>query len=154
MRFMLGLLLVFAFVGVVKGRFTGLFGAKSKPVSTQLLATPSCEGRQLCGIAYIAPWCPACNQLIPVLQMISKLGGLHHGNYGAFVVVGKGRDLAEDRAKAREVGGDALVDEGDRYYDALGIDRYPTFVVVDAAGNVRHRDQAAFNWMQREIIGH
>lgn len=120
---------------------------------TTMVRFEVCEAKQLCGVAYIAPWCPGCNQLISFFQSVAKLGGLHHGNYAAVVIVGRGRDAAENAAKAQEIGTEAIVDADGDLHEALAVDRYPTFLVIDQRGAVQMRGQDAMRWMEREIIG-
>lgn len=133
-------------------RIFHLFKAHPKRVPATIAQGPQCSGKKLCGLIYVAPWCPGCNQLVPVFQSMVQTAPRNE-EMGLKVIVGKGRTPEENAAKAQELGTGVIVDHDESYFTQLAIDRYPTFLVTDPTGKVVMRDGEAFTWMNRSFSG-
>jgi len=105
-----------------------------------------CEGKKICAIIYVAPWCPACNQMLPEISRILQAS---EGNpdHEVVVIVGKGADPIENNEKALEIGPLAITDNRSVIHDAFKIDRYPTFMLVNSQHQIVSTDQEAYIWM-------
>lgn len=110
----------------------------------------SCDGREFCAVAYLAPWCPHCKSAVPDLVKMEarardpKAPGLK-------ILVGAGKP-AENKKMAALFGKAGVEDPSGASAQALSVAYYPTFVVLDAKGLVVQRDEQALHWMQQNLL--
>lgn len=108
-----------------------------------------CYGKKMCAVAYVAPWCPACEQLAPIIQGFVKKYS-EQSDYGILVIIGAGT-AEENEKKAKFYESNTLIDQSFKMSESLGVTYYPSFFVVDAYRKVKLKDQEAFNWMQEHF---
>jgi thiol-disulfide isomerase/thioredoxin len=109
----------------------------------------SCAGRKFCAVVYMAPWCPACKQIVPRLQRMSKKAV--KGDYGLKVVVGRGRSPEDNEQMAAQFGNFGAVDKDEKVFSDLKVSRYPSFFVLDGEGTVILANQEAYYWIQEKL---
>jgi thiol-disulfide isomerase/thioredoxin len=103
-----------------------------------------CTEKKFCVLVYVAPWCPACKQMAPQLKT-ALLKSRSNKDYGFKVVVGQGT-LAQNDNEAASFGLGATTDPESIVKTALGVDRYPSFFVLDKDSAVVLRDMEAYQW--------
>jgi thiol-disulfide isomerase/thioredoxin len=130
----------------------GLWQKNKKPtINTQTLQTINvCTGKKLCAIVYIAPWCPACEQMSPILKTF-----LHKSQsvteYGFQIIVGDERSPGQNGQKAQSLGDGVMIDGDRSLARSLNITYYPTFYVLDPTGKVLMKDQDAMTWANQHF---
>jgi thiol-disulfide isomerase/thioredoxin len=132
----------------------GLWHKYKKPtISPQTLqAINACTGKKLCAVIYIAPWCPACEQMSPILKTFLQ-NSKSVTDYGFQIIVGDERSAGDNKQKAQSLG-DGVIIDGDRSLArTLKITYYPTFYVVDPKGKVQMKDQDAMTWANQHFAG-
>lgn len=105
----------------------------------------SCTGKELCGVIYVAPWCPACKQGAPIFKKMLT-NSWKNETRGMQVFVGRG-EASQNLEEAISYGPGASADQDSSKFNALGIRQYPSFFVTDAKGKVLKRDQEAIDWI-------
>ena len=129
-------------------QLTGMF--KDKKVPPTLFQEAGCKGKKMCGLVYLAPWCPACNSVIPQLQIFLK-NSVNNKELGLQLVVGAGQAPGDNERKAKEIGENVMVDSHNVYATSLAVSYYPTFLVVDDKKQIKYKDQEAMNWMNENF---
>lgn len=119
----------------------------TQKIAQNLVPQSSCLQKKKCGIIYVAPWCPACNSLIPQLQPFLA-NAKNNSEYGIQMVVGKGKTQDSNYQKAEEIGHGTKVDADGSIAEALRVTYYPTILVVNEKQVVEMRDQEALSWIQ------
>lgn len=109
----------------------------------------SCAGKTSCLLVYVAPWCPACKSLDPILKMLVKSSG---GESGVKIVVGQGHASGDNEKLAETYGANGVVDADNSYHDKLKVRYYPTIFQFDAKGNVLKKDNDALQWAAMNIL--
>jgi len=145
------LLLVLAFTGAVAG---GMYILKKSnvapaPASDQVVADSSCKGKALCGVIYVAPWCPACKQAAPTFKKFLQ-SSWDHKEHGLEIFVGRG-DPQANLEEAIAFGRGAAADQSGEKFQSLGIKQYPSFFVQDESGKTIKRDQEALDWIVKSF---
>ena len=110
----------------------------------------TCQGKKMCAMVYVAPWCPACNGIAPDLRMVGDLSA-SNPEFGVLIIVGGGQTPGENEAKVIELGNAAVTDNQNTYSRALRIRKYPTFLVVNSANKLIHQDGDAIKWMDEAL---
>lgn len=105
-------IIFFAIIGFIlylsRGQLIGMF--KEQKVPPTLFKEAGCKGKNICGLVYMAPWCPACNSVIPQLQIYLK-NSAHHKESGLQIVMGAEQNAGDNARKAKEIGGNVLTDD-------------------------------------------
>ena len=122
----------------------------SKKVPPTLFQEAGCKGKKMCGLVYLAPWCTACNSVIPQLQIFLK-NSAKNKEMGLQLIVGAEQVPGDNARKAKEIGETVLVDEYKVYSTTLAVSYYPTFLVVDEKKEIKYKDQDAMNWMNENF---
>ncbi len=116
---------------------------KLAKIPVAIVQTPECSGKKKCSVIYVAPWCPACNSMIPQLQALLEVSQ-NHPDFGVQVIVGNGKTMIENQMKAQEIGGRVITDdEAGSYAKILRITYFPTILVFDQNGKVLAKDTDA-----------
>ncbi len=109
-----------------------------------------CSGKKTCVVVYMAPWCPACKQVLPaVIQLMSKTKAAK--TLGAKVYVGRGETPAADEKMAREIGAGAFTDSDLQMHKKLKVGYYPAFYVMDSEGSITLDGKDAYYWAMERI---
>ncbi len=89
-----------------------------------------CENDK-CLIVYVAPWCPSCKSLTPMINdLVSELG---RDGISSKVVIGKdSMDNVLDYSKRYDMA--ILADANGRFFSRLGAKGVPYFAVTDGSG--------------------
>jgi thiol-disulfide isomerase/thioredoxin len=104
-----------------------------------------CTGKKTCVVVYMAPWCPACKQVLPaVIQLLAKTKTAK--SLGAKVYVGRGESPVDDEKMAREIGAGAFTDTDLTMHKKLKVGYYPAFFVMDSEGSVTLDGKDAYYW--------
>lgn len=140
-------LLVFVVYGVWQKNKVHLMASNQFPV-TSGPNVDACAQKKMCAIVYLAPWCPACEQVTPMLMTFLK-NAQNNPEYGLQVVIGAGRAIGDNENKAKALGLGTIVDNDNLIARALGVTYYPTFIVVDSTRSVKMRDQEAMEWTNK-----
>ncbi len=124
-------------------------------VPTPVLKNEVCTGKKLCAIAYVAPWCPGCNSLIPNFKQYLAQSK-NHSEYGFVIIVGKGKTMRDNTDKAIEIGSkefkNIIVDVDESFHRDLKIKYYPSFIIVKPNQKIVMRDQEAFDWINQHFL--
>jgi len=106
----------------------------------------ACYGKPKCVFVYVAPWCPACNASVEVIQAMHQRWNLSGAvrTHGIRAVVGRDKP-DRNQEKASELGVFATVDRDDRFAQTQVIDSFPTWIVVDAQGKTLQRFSGSFS---------
>jgi thiol-disulfide isomerase/thioredoxin len=140
------LLLVLAFAAALAAGMHFYKKSNSAPVAnTGAASGSSCQGKALCGVIYVAPWCPACKQAAPTFKKFLQ-SSWDHKEHGLEIFVGKGEPQA-NLEEAITFGRGAAADQSGEKFKVLGIRQYPSFFVQDAQGKILKRDQEALDWI-------
>lgn len=123
---------------------------KDKKVPPTVFQEAGCKGKKMCGLVYLAPWCPACNSVIPQLQIFLK-NSVNNKEFGLQLIMGAEQAPGDNERKAKEIGGYVLIDSHNVYSTSLAISYYPTFLVVDEKKQIVFKDQDAMNWMNENF---
>lgn len=142
------ILLIGFILYISRHQLTGMF--KDKKVPPTIFQEAGCKGKKMCGLVYLAPWCPACNSVIPQLQIFHK-NSVYNKELGLQLIMGAEQMSGDNARKAKEIGGNVLVDEHNVYATSLAISYYPTFLVVDEKKQIKYKDQDAMNWMNENF---
>jgi thiol-disulfide isomerase/thioredoxin len=144
------LLLLLAFAAALAAGMQ--FFKKSNPaaVPNTVVADSSCQGKALCGVIYVAPWCPACIQAAPTFKKFLQ-SSWDHKEHGLEIFVGKGEPQA-NLEEAIALGRGAVADQSGEKFESLGIRQYPSFFVQDAQGKTIKRDQEALDWIVQNFF--
>ena len=119
-------------------------------IGVKLFGYDLCQGKQFCGIVYVAPWCPTCKQMMPTYRQYL----LHDGrqpNHGFQVVVGAGKTARGNNLMAQNYGEGAMADNNGRIQRRLGINLYPSYLVFDSDRNVILRGNPARKWITQNF---
>ncbi len=142
-RFVLPLLFIGAFFLWPKIKSNFLPSGKLPPSFTKM--DSPCLGKKMCSVIYVAPWCPACKDVAPILTDLLKNAQEFNRDVGIMVVVGEGQ-AHENQQLADSFGRGSLIDHDRSILKSLDVSYYPTFVVVDASFKIVKKDQEAFQW--------
>lgn len=110
-----------------------------------------CKGKKMCGVAYLAPWCPHCRSALPLYKSYLKKNVLE-SDYAFKVVVGQERKYGANEEMARLIGYGALVDHSGKRMGEWGIKGVPSIVVLDESGKVVKRDGEAEDWIEKHYV--
>lgn len=145
-------IIFFGLIGLIlfysRHQLVGMFSEKKVPDT--VFQEAGCHGKKMCGLVYLAPWCPACNSVIPQLQIFLK-NGQQHKEAGLQIVVGAEQMPGDNARKAKEIGEGVITDENNIYAGSLAISYYPSFFVIDEQKRIIHKDQDAMNWMNENF---
>ena len=133
---------------VSRHQVISLLNARTVPAT--LTQTSECLGKKKCGIIYLAPWCPACNSIIPQLKIMLK-NAESHPDFGLKIIVGRGRAAGDNFLKAKEIGEKVVVDDDGIYASTLNVTYFPTMLVVDGTNKVELKDQEAMHWLNESF---
>lgn len=118
------------------------------PVSVpqSLMSQGSCQSKKNCAVVYLAPWCPACKQIEPMLKEIyPRLK--EHPNSGLLVIMGGEMNAGENETAARAIHNDVVIDQNRSIAQSLKVSYFPTILVLDDKRKVIKKDQAALSWI-------
>jgi thiol-disulfide isomerase/thioredoxin len=87
------LLLLLAFTAAVAAGMHFYKKPNSAAVPITVAAGSSCQGKALCGVIYVAPWCPACKQAAPTFKKFLQ-SSWDHKEHGLEIFVGRGEPQA------------------------------------------------------------
>ena len=107
--------------------------------------TDNCRNKKICLVVYMAPWCPACKQVMPEVSKLLEKSKTSK-DFGAKAYVGKGSNLEENEAMARKLGAGAEVDTNHEMHQKLKVGYYPAFFVLDSEGSITLDGKDAFYW--------
>lgn len=114
-------------------------------IPSTLVKSGNCEGKKLCGIIYLAPWCPACHQYQPMI--VSALANFKNNDeHGIQIIMGMEIQIGENERVAREIGADVIIDHDRKYAKMMNISYFPTFLVADQNHKVKMSDAEALEW--------
>lgn len=117
-------------------------------IPTSVVQTPQCLGKKKCGVIYMAPWCPACNSMIPQLKVLLDRSQ-NHQDFGIQVIVGNGKSMIDNQMKAQEIGEKVITDdENGTFAKNLNVTYFPTLFVLDQSAKVIAKDRDALVLMQ------
>lgn len=118
---------------------------KPRHVPATLVRSGNCEGKKLCGIIYLAPWCPACHSYEPMIK--SALSDFKtNQEHGIQIIMGFGNQPGENERKASEISPDVIIDKDRSLAKKMNINYFPTFLVVDQNLKVKMTDAEALQW--------
>jgi thiol-disulfide isomerase/thioredoxin len=87
-----------------------------------------CDGKKFCTIVYVAPWCPACSQSIPVIDEFYRITS-ESSSLGMVTVIGQ--DSAQAMKQyAKRFKSPSIIDDG-LYYRYVAGHGVPSWVVVE-----------------------
>lgn len=146
----LGLMIFALLFGIA--RFRKERAAENVPhpaFATAAAAKDSCEGKKVCAVAYLAPWCPHCKRMIPDLkEMLLKAQA--SSDKGLRVIAGAGEPEA-NQALAAEFGTSGVVDANREIQQKLGVRQFPSFYLLNEKGHLMAGDQAAYQWLYENL---
>jgi thiol-disulfide isomerase/thioredoxin len=119
------------------------------PLYRELVSSRSCEKKSSCALVYVTPWCPACEQLSPILTQW-KEKSLNDPEAGLKIIVGMERNSGDNKRIAERYGDNSLIDEDQRLHELLKIRHYPTIILVRKDGVIEKRDQEAIMWAAKK----
>lgn len=119
-------------------------------VKSRFMRSEMCNGKKKCAVVYVAPWCSACESLLPQLITYSA-SAKKNPDYGMQVIVGFGREAGDNESKAEQIGDLTIVDNTSKMADELGVKYFPTIVVIDEANRIEFRDQDALAWIDQKF---
>lgn len=94
-----------------------------------------CAEKKNCLVAYIAPWCPACNSTLPLMRKLRDELRSSDSQTGFRIIVGA--DKADRlRAEAKDLGEEALADESGSIFKGAGVVSFPSWQGLDSKGRV------------------
>ncbi len=109
----------------------------SLPATTEQAGDPCGEVKR-CIVAYVAPWCPHCEDAIPLINAIAHFSKTRSPVLGFKLVVG--RDKASTLAEySKSFNVPAFLDVDDRFYHLIGSPGIPAWVLLDHNRRVIHR---------------
>lgn len=108
-----------------------------------------CKEKRFCVAVYMAPWCPHCKNAVGTLQAFARKS--KDADFpGLKVYVGDGEDTAM-KSMADKFGDNGFVDADRSVMQKYAVRGYPTFLVLDADGDVILRDQEAYQWVNEKL---
>ncbi len=147
-RLLLILLVILTFFGWKKYRYT-LFSDNKLPATLTFAAdqVDPCLDKKMCAVVYIAPWCPACHSVLPQLKTFTQ-NASKHDEYGILIVIGAGT-FEQNQNTFKSFTTNAMIDSDSKIANSLGVNYFPTFLVLDAQREIKKRDHDAFTWMHQ-----
>lgn len=122
-----------------------------KKYVTSIARNGTCEGKKSCLLVYVAPWCPACKQMEPLLKHIT-MAASRGGEHGVKIVVGQGRSPGDNEKLAGVFAANGVVDSDGSIHDKLNVKHYPTLMQLDPKGNIIQRDSETLQWAVMNIL--
>jgi len=119
--------------------------AKTEYLAISATSQNSCKGKELCGVIYVAPWCPACKSAAPHFKNFLE-SSWEHDTHGLEIIVGQD-EPEKNLEEVRFYGKGATADQDGSKFAALSVRKYPSFYVVNANGSIVKTDQEAINWI-------
>ncbi|MBF0503725.1 MAG: hypothetical protein HQL14_01360 [Candidatus Omnitrophica bacterium] len=113
---------------------------------------PCAIDRGYCVYIYLAPWCPHCRELLPVITDY-RSSWKADDRPGLKVIVGNGERQAINEMAAR-ISPPVYLDFHDQFLKALHVKYFPYFVIVDRNQSVIASGEDAFHWVENEINLH
>jgi thiol-disulfide isomerase/thioredoxin len=123
----------------------------AKKVTSPHLLNSNCLLKEKCAVVYIAPWCPACLNIIPELKGILNNARIQ-SRFGFIVIVGQGLNPADNQSKVNEIGEGAFVDTFNEWSESLRVKKFPSFFVLDRSGSVVEEDRHAREWINKNFV--
>lgn len=114
---------------------------------TDFFKEGQCQGKKLCGVAYLSPRSQATNDILPELEKYIARAK-QHPEYGIQVIVGRGRTPEENIAKAEKLGEGVIVDNKDILGMEYAIVDPPSFFVIDPTNETKLVGKAAWGWFK------
>lgn len=127
--------------------------SKAQKVRTNYLrktanSTDACTGKEKCALIYLAPWCPSCRSQLPAYkQVLTKANSV--ANVGLKIVVGAGSSPEENDKMILELGPGALADHTGEVGAFFGVNKYPSYFVLDKNQKPLLVDFEAFQWINQ-----
>ncbi len=86
-----------------------------------------------CLTIYVAPWCPYCTQLTPVIDQMAR--DLQSEGVSVALIVGSD-SLGKVKAYAKKYSVPVYEDANGDYYRSIGVTAVPYFAVTNASGKI------------------
>jgi len=86
-----------------------------------------------CLTVYVAPWCPSCNKLTPVIDQMAQ--DLREEGISVAVIVGND-NLGDVKAYARKYSVPVYEDANGSFYQSVGVKAVPYFAVTNRKGKI------------------
>lgn len=115
----------------------------------ELISNTTCEKKASCALVYVTPWCPACEQLSPLLFQW-KEKSLKDPDAGLKIIVGMERNSGDNKKVAERYREHSIIDEDGSLHELLKIKHYPTIILVGKDGVIEKRDQDAIMWAAKK----
>lgn len=153
------LLVLVATLGIAYGAMNRSKGPGAVPASASFGLTNAageapgpdpCVGKERCAVVYVAPWCPACKQMLPSLLDLRDKYWKGSGTRAIKFVVGQG-EPEQNRSMAKTIGDGAFVDPDGAFARKMKVEHFPTVWLTDASGKVLEQDRAAINWVNQDL---
>ena len=112
-----------------------------------------CAHAERCVAVYLAPWCPQCRKSGALVQALRDRAAATGGRLGVKVIVGRDEPAALEQY-ARKLGGTVFFDDDGSFYRQLGASGVPTWVSLDAQGNILERMAGRPHGASAELLVH
>ena len=109
-----------------------------------------CALKDRCLAVYVAPWCPACNSIAPLLKK-SLAASRTKKEFGMKIFVGQERQPGHNDRVAAEFGPGTFVDADGTVLAKLGVSYFPSFFVLDKQGEILLSGDEAREWAQKNL---
>jgi thiol-disulfide isomerase/thioredoxin len=114
-----------------------------------------CAGKTSCVVVYVAPWCPNCAAIHPLIQKLASRWNAKDSPEPVGLRVLVGADTPEHcAAHVLKFGVNGQVDEGERFKKDRGVTAFPTWLVLDSSGNVLRKTAGTPNALPLEEFIH
>lgn len=111
-------------------------------------STDACTGKEKCALIYLAPWCPSCRSQLPGYKhILTKAHAIP--NAGVKIVVGAGNSPEENDGMIHELGAGAVPDHTGEIGAFFGVNKYPSYFVLDKNQKPILTDFEAFQWINQ-----
>lgn len=103
---------------------------KTELIEERVQVGGPCAGDK-CLVVYVAPWCPACSALTPMINDLVK--DLNREGVKATVIIGKD-SMSKVIDYSKKYDTSVLEDANGSYYNQIGVRGVPYFVVINRSG--------------------
>jgi thiol-disulfide isomerase/thioredoxin len=121
------------------------FRVPNSPEYRELVSSTSCEGKKSCVLIYVTPWCPACEEMSPLIQQW-LVKARNDADVGFKVIVGMENARGDNQRLAKRYAPVSIIDHRRKIHDLLGVRYYPTLFMVKTNGELLARDEKVVEW--------